>query len=56
MVPRHIAMALMRELTNMSPPQIARVFERDHTFALFAVKRVKHMRATDPWLAAHSTN
>ena len=53
MVPRHVAVALMRELTTMSSPQISRVFERDRTFALFAVKRVTHMRATDPWLAAH---
>ncbi len=46
--PRQIAMALARELTNHSLPEIGDAFGgRDHTTVLHACERVKELRATD---------
>jgi chromosomal replication initiator protein len=46
--PRQVAMALAKELTNHSLPEIGDAFGgRDHTTVLHAVRRVKELRETD---------
>ena len=46
--PRQIAMALARELTNHSLPEIGNAFGgRDHTTVLHACRKVKELRKTD---------
>ena len=46
--PRHIAMALAKELTNHSLPEIGDVFGgRDHTTVLYACRKIKELRAHD---------
>src|SRR5579862_6781889 len=41
--PRQIAMALARELTDASLPQIGRHFGRDHTTVLHATRKIASM-------------
>ncbi len=46
--PRHIAMALAKELTNHSLPEIGDVFGgRDHTTVLYACRKIEKLRAHD---------
>ncbi|NBH74531.1 chromosomal replication initiator protein DnaA [Rodentibacter pneumotropicus] len=45
--PRQIAMALAKELTNRSLPEIGRAFERDHTTVLNACREVPKFREKD---------
>ena len=46
--PRQIAMALARELTNRSFPEIGASFgDRDHTTVLYACRKVEKLRKTD---------
>jgi len=46
--PRQVAMALAKELTNHSLPEIGDAFGgRDHTTVLHACRRVKELRETD---------
>ena len=46
--PRQIAMALARELTNRSFPEIGTSFgDRDHTTVLYACRKVEKLRKTD---------
>ena len=46
--PRQIAMALTRELTNLSLPEIGSAFGgRDHTTVLHACRKVEELRRTD---------
>ena len=46
--PRQMAMALAKELTNHSLPEIGEVFGgRDHTTVLHACKKIKELRNTD---------
>ena len=46
--PRQVAMALSKELTNHSLPEIGDAFGgRDHTTVLHAVRKVKELRETD---------
>ena len=46
--PRQIAMALARELTNRSFPEIGAAFgDRDHTTVLHACRKVEELRKTD---------
>ncbi len=50
--PRQVAMALSKELTNHSLPEIGDAFGgRDHTTVLHACKRIKDLRAEDQRLA-----
>jgi len=50
-VPRQIAMHLMRELTDSSLPQIGAAFGgRDHTTVINALKRIDSLRNADPEL------
>ena len=45
--PRQIAMALSKELTSLSLPEIGEAFERDHTTVLHACKKVAQLREED---------
>lgn len=45
--PRQVAMALARELTEHSLPDIGEAFEKDHTTVLHADRKVKELRQTD---------
>ena len=45
--PRQVAMALAKELTNKSLPEIGRAFERDHTTVLNACREVPKFRDKD---------
>ena len=46
--PRQMAMALAKELTNMSLPEIGDAFGgRDHTTVLHAQRKVQELVATD---------
>ena len=38
---RQIAMYLIRKLTNLSLPDIGKEFNRDHTTALYAIRKVQ---------------
>ncbi|HEX7381905.1 MAG TPA: chromosomal replication initiator protein DnaA [Nevskiaceae bacterium] len=48
--PRQIAMALAKELTQRSYPEIGEAFGKDHTTVLHACKRVRELREIDPQL------
>lgn len=54
--PRQIAMALAKELTNRSLPEIGHEFGRDHTTVLHACKAVVKLRAEDPNIEEDWTN
>ena len=46
--PRQVAMALAKELTNHSLPEIGDAFGgRDHTTVLHACRKIKELRETD---------
>ena len=46
--PRHIAMALAKELTNHSLPEIGNMFGgRDHTTVLYACRKIEKLRTHD---------
>ena len=45
--PRQVVMALAKELTNKSLPEIGRAFERDHTTVLNACREVPKFREKD---------
>lgn len=45
--PRQIAMYLAHEMTDFSPSQIARAFNRDHSTILFGIDRIKEMRSKE---------
>jgi chromosomal replication initiator protein len=51
MVPRQVAMHLVRELCGLSLPRIGAVFGRDHTTVLHALRKVAADTATDERLA-----
>lgn len=44
---RQMAMALTRELTSLSTPEIGKIFERDHGTIIHATKAVKDGCETD---------
>jgi chromosomal replication initiator protein len=49
--PRQVAMALSKELTTHSLPEIGDAFGgRDHTTVMHACKRIKELREGDPRL------
>ena len=55
--PRQIAMALARELTNRSFPEIGTAFgDRDHTTVLYACRQVEKLRKTDGSVDTDYTN
>jgi chromosomal replication initiator protein len=46
--PRQIAMALAKELTSLSLPEIGNAFNRNHTTVLHACRKVLELREEDP--------
>ncbi len=54
--PRQIAMALAKELTSHSLPEIGDAFGRDHTTVLYACNKVKELREADQRLAEDYAN
>ena len=55
--PRQVAMALAKELTNHSLPEIGEAFGgRDHTTVLHACRKVKSLRETDARIDEDYTN
>lgn len=55
--PRQISMALIKELTNHSFPEIGQAFGgRDHTTVLYACRKVKELRGSDSKVAADYHN
>src|SRR5699024_5573278 len=50
--PRQISMALSKELTNHSLPEIGQAFSgRDHTTVLHACRKIQELRDSDPRIA-----
>ncbi len=55
--PRQLAMALAKELTNRSLPEIGKEFDgRDHTTVLHACKKIAELREEDPNVQEDWTN
>ena len=55
--PRQVAMALAKELTSHSLPEIGQAFGgRDHTTVLHACRKVRELRETDPRIAEDFSN
>ena len=55
--PRQMAMALSKELTNKSLPEIGRAFGgRDHTTVIHACKKIAELRETDQVIAEDYSN
>ena len=52
-IPRHIAMYIARELTDLSLPRIGQFFGGyDHTTVLYAIRRISQLRELDPEIDA----
>lgn len=49
--PRMVGMYLCREITDLSYPQIGRLFDRDHTTILHGYRRTKSLMSSDPEFA-----
>jgi chromosomal replication initiator protein len=48
-IPRQIAMYLIREMTHASLPEIGQFFDgRDHTTVLYAIQKIQESLDTDP--------
>jgi len=55
--PRQVAMALAKELTSHSLPEIGEAFGgRDHTTVLHACRRIKELRQTEQRIAEDYSN
>ncbi len=52
-VGRQLAMYALRELTPLSYPEIAKIFNRDHTTVIAGVRRVRGAIAASPDTADH---
>ncbi|HWG85693.1 MAG TPA: chromosomal replication initiator protein DnaA, partial [Deinococcales bacterium] len=50
-VPRQVAMYLIRELTDHSLPEIGQFFGRDHTTVLYSIQKVTEQSENDPVLS-----
>lgn len=51
---RHVAMYLCKQRIKCSFPELGRAFgNRDHTTVMSAVRKVEHLRTTDPDVRAH---
>lgn len=51
---RHVAMYLCKQRLKCSFPELGRAFgNRDHTTVMSAVRKVEHLRTTDPEVRAH---
>jgi chromosomal replication initiator protein len=55
--PRQLAMALAKQLTNHSLPEIGEAFNgRDHTTVLHACRKIVELRDIDPRISEDYTN
>ncbi|MPV85298.1 chromosomal replication initiator protein DnaA [Ostreibacterium oceani] len=54
--PRQVAMAIAKQLTNLSLPDIGDAFDRDHTTVMHAVKKIDEMKNSDPRIREDMTN
>ena len=55
--PRQVAMALAKELTNHSLPEIGEAFGgRDHTTVLYATRKIAELKETDRRVAEDYNN
>lgn len=48
---RHVSVYLIREITEMSLPNIGKIYERDHSTILSSIEAVKKKMRTDPLFA-----
>ena len=55
-VARHVAVYLIREITEMSLPNIGKIFERDHSTAMSSIDWVKKRMMAEPLFAADIEN
>ncbi|PIE46300.1 MAG: chromosomal replication initiator protein DnaA [Gammaproteobacteria bacterium] len=53
---RQVAMAITKQLTNLSLPDIGEAFERDHTTVMHAIKKVDELKQADPRVREDMTN
>lgn len=53
---RQIAMAIAKQLTNLSLPDIGEAFERDHSTVIHAIKKIEELKKTDPRIREDITN
>ncbi len=54
--PRQIAMAIAKQLTNLSLSDIGEAFERDHSTVINAIKKVEEFKQSDPRVREDITN
>ncbi|PID65119.1 MAG: chromosomal replication initiator protein DnaA [Gammaproteobacteria bacterium] len=54
--PRQMAMALAKQLTSLSLPDIGEAFERDHTTVIHAIKKIDEMKSSDPKIREDMAN
>ena len=47
---RHVCVYLIREITEMSLPNIGKIFGRDHTTIINSIEKIEHKRINDPVL------
>ena len=52
---RHACIYLIRQVTDMSLPNIAKVFERDHSTIISSLQKVEHRMQVDPDFLAELT-
>ena len=55
-VARHVAVYLIRDITEMSLPNIGKIFERDHSTAMSSIDWVKKRMMTEPLFEADIEN
>ncbi len=53
---RQVGMAITKQLTNLSLPDIGEAFERDHTTVMHAIKKVDELKQADPRVREDMTN
>lgn len=54
--PRQMAMAIAKQLTPLSLPDIGEAFERDHTTVIHAIKKIDEMKKSDPRIREDMSN
>jgi chromosomal replication initiator protein len=47
-LPRQVAMYLIRELLEVSFPEIGRIFSKHHSTAMYAVENIQKLRQSNP--------
>lgn len=54
--PRQMAMAIAKQLTNLSLPDIGEAFERDHSTVIHAIKKIEEMKKSDSRIREDMSN